>query len=205
MSSGNENLSTLSAPLRLRGKKTANMIKDTPDHHEDVETDDERRERLAETEGMGDNSFSAVRDQLIRDFGSCLAKPNHAPAIMEELLDALSDLGVLNLRTRPTEDDDRNAQMFAICQKILTYTWENPSLPDQFAARYVHDQPWLDDIIGHLTPTEFAAKIGVTKQRVTDAVVQAQRYFKRPPRKGQRDDKARDNMRNALMNRLKNG
>lgn len=176
-------------------------IKDLPDHHDDAESAEERHARTAEPEGMGDNSFSEVRARLLRDFGSCFKA--HAPCVVEEILDELSDLGVLNLRSRPTAEDDRHAQMFAICQKILTYTWEKPSLPDQFAARYVHDQPWLDDIIGHLTPTEFAARLGVTKQRVTDAVVQAQRHFKRPPRKGQRKEEARTNMRNALVKRLK--
>ena len=97
------------------------------------------------------------------------------------------------------------SQVMAVFCGIMAYTYEHPSLADGYAARYIFGLPWLDDIIGHLSPNDFAESIGVKKQRVNQAIGQAYEHFKHyklPLRAGMRDEQSRANMSSAYQERV---
>lgn len=95
------------------------------------------------------------------------------------------------------------AQWQSSFTKILRYIRKHPSTPDIYAALHVWDNPALDDVNCHMDQVSFAASIGVTRARVSDAVVLAREHFGLPPRKGERSEDARANMAEKRRSQLK--
>jgi len=145
---------------------------------------------------VGDSSFSELVGAMHREF------PDFSVPACEEILDWQREQGLLANASSPRRTFS-GAQWQSAFIRILEYIFNHPSLPDIYAAVYIWDQPALDDILGHLNPAEFAARLGVSRQAINDPVLKAQKQFKLKPRRGQRGHDARANMRTARMKQLK--
>jgi hypothetical protein len=145
---------------------------------------------------VGDSSFSELVGRMRREFDD-LSVP-----LCEEVLDWLKGEGLLAIGAH-AHHSMRPAKWKVGVLMVLEYVFKHPAMTDIFAALYIWDEPLLDDILGHLNPAQFAARIGVTREAVNKAVLRAQLYFKLPPRRGQRHPQARANMKQARMKQLK--
>ena len=149
---------------------------------------------------MGDSSFSELVEKLQLEFcGIGAGKPSRA--VVEMMLDFLAESGHLVGHGPSVTTDSRKGQLATI--KILEYLYRRHQTPASFAALYVMNVPFLDDLLGHQNQSEFAKSIGVTKAAICKAVDEAAKYFGRPPRSDQRKQSARDNMTNARLRQLK--
>jgi hypothetical protein len=174
------------------------MATPAPDGRPELLQELTRNAPSADTHALvGDSSFSELVGRLRREFPDALSVP-----LCEEILDWLKDEGLLTAGGRPNRAHTP-AEWQAAFTKILAYEFRHPALTDLYAARYVWGEPLLDDQLGHLNPAEFAARIGVSREAVNKAVLSAQKYFKLPPRRGQRDNNARKNMSMSRLNSLK--
>lgn len=154
---------------------------------------------LCDTQSLvGDSSLSDLVVHLHREF-------NNLPVpLCHEILDWLKDQGALVIGSRSSRSF-RLAEWQTAFIRILAYEIHHPAMTDLFAVRYIWNEPLLDDQVNHMNPAQFAAKIGVSREAVNKAVLRAQKYFKQPPRRGQRCPVARENMRQARMKQLKPG
>jgi hypothetical protein len=147
-------------------------------------------------ETLGDSSFSELVGRLRHEFPDALSVP-----LCEEILDWLKDEGELSNAGQNRRSFSK-AERQVLFIKTLEYIWRHPALTDIYAALYVWDEPLLDDIIGHYNPAEFAAKLGLSREATNNPVLRAQKYFKLPPRRGQRTKNARTNMSQARVKQL---
>lgn len=142
---------------------------------------------------LRDTSHSELLEELQHQF----LGPDYAVAL--EVLEFLQEKGLLGGRGIAPQKD---SAVLARCIKILRYIKTHPNSTAIYAALYVWDDPLLDDLNGHLTQTEFAQAIGVTKAAVNNAAKDAQRFFKLPPRQDQRKPEACETMRQTIIARL---
>jgi hypothetical protein len=148
---------------------------------------------------VGDSSFSELVESFRSDFAGSLSAPDTG-FLAEQIFDWFMEKGLLIDHGDKTNFNA--AQWQTAFLKIMAYELQHPALTDLFAVRYIWNEPLLDDLIGHLTPSQYAAKINVTREAVNKAVLRAQKEFKQAPRAGQRDKNARSNMSKARRRQL---
>lgn len=168
--------------------------------------DHEQAQRHRDNLG-GDSEFSEMLEALAQEV------PEVKPHFAEAILDVLTDRGWLRASAR--RGLAKEVAIITRTAKILRYIKSHPTPNAIFAALYVHNDELLDDINSNLTQTQFAdlmyphksvnplkPEVNPAKAAVNNAVKDAQKWFKLPPRPDQRSAKACATMSNKTIQRL---
>ena len=147
---------------------------------------------------VSDHSFSATVTRLAGNFNGVELDED----VITEILDDMAENGEL-ARHKVSSTETTAMQWMVRLMKILRYLKNKPSTTDFYAACYIWDLPELDMINSHLSMTEYAESIGVTRAAVNKAVREAQLYFKTPPRMEQRKESSRTKMKTRRIAQLK--
>jgi len=189
-----------------------NPIMDDDDAHEaDVR---HNNALLSMREALGGcDEFSGLLNRIVMDFGGCTI----SVPVAEELLDAMKDLGVLQVggSGRCEADGDalrvlesKHRQMMHL---LISYQasqknckWCNSGADLKMSTRALALELGYHTAAGADNVAELARSCGIKKQTVNKCCNNFQTKGGLPPRPGQRDEAARDNMTKARKGQLRN-
>lgn len=147
----------------------------------------------------GNSEFTEMMQAIGQDF------PEIKAHMLQELLDFMVDKGWLASGKRKAFSPGYEA--ISKFKEICSDTWNEQPHLKTYARFRVLNQPWLDDIYGGLTPTEFARHLGISKQAVVKECKETRKRLrllglKLEVRSDERDEEACDNMKQARTNQL---
>ena len=107
---------------------------------------------------------------------------------VSEVIHALADRGMIGATRKSFNGSQASVGMETFARLLVESP--NPKL-DIRLIFYALNSAALDDVLGHHCPADFARKCDCTRANATKRLEQIQKEFGLPPRKGQRDDKAK--------------
>ena len=91
------------------------------------------------------------------------------------------------------------SRISAKTQRLFQWVKENPDVVSIYAGYHVQDEECFDRLNRFRRPSEFAEENGVVRATVIARIMLARKFFKKGPRRDQRNDESREKMRQSNL------